>query len=141
MLDLRQMEQAILATGKVESQELELLRRELYSAGKIGRREADFLVVLHKRLQHLDPSFQQFFYQAIKDHILANGRIGAEEAAWLRRMLFADGKFRDEERKLLRELKGEAKEVSREFEVLFEESMKQPQEPHTSGSGRSHLLR
>ena len=96
MLGLRQMEQAILANGKVESQELELLRRELYAAGKIGRRETDFLVVLHKRLQHLDPSFQQFFYQAIKDHILASGRIGAEEATWLRRMLFADGKFRDE---------------------------------------------
>ena len=141
MLDLRQMEQAILANGKVESQELELLRRELDSAGKIGRREADFLVVLYKRLQHLNPSFQQFFYQGIKDHILANGRIGTEEATWLRRMLFADGKFRDEERKLLRELKGEAKEVSQEFEVLFEESMKQPQEPHTSGSGRAHLLR
>ncbi len=141
MLDLRQMEQAILANGKVETQELELLRRELYSAGKIGRREADFLVVLHKRLRYLDPSFQHFFYQAIKDHLLANGRIGAEEAAWLRRMLFADGKFKDEERKLLRELKGEAKEVSPEFEVLFEESMKQPQEAHTSGSGRSHLSR
>ena len=138
MLDLRQMERAILANGKVESQELELLRRDLYAAGKIGRREADFLVVLHKRLQHLDPSFEQFFYQAIKDHILANGRIGAEETSWLGRILFADGKFKDEERKLLRELKGEAKEVSREFEVLFEESMK---EPHTCGSGRSHLLR
>ena len=141
MLDLRQMEQAILANGKVETQELELLRRELYSAGRIGRREADFLVVLHKRLEHLDPGFQQFFYQAMKDHILADGRIGAEEAAWLRRMLFADGQFRDEERKLLRELKGEAKEVSQEFEVLFEESMKRPHEPHTSGSGRSHVSR
>ena len=137
MLDLRQMEEAILANGKVESQELEMLRRELYSAGKIGRREADFLVVLHKRLQHLNPSFQQFFYQAIKDHVLANGRISTEEATWLRRMLFTDGKFKDEERKLLRELKGEAKEVSHEFEVLFAESMKLPPEPHTSGSGRS----
>ena len=53
----------------------------------------------------------------------------------------ADGKFRNEERKLLRELKGEANEVSREFEVLFEQGIKQPQEPDTRGSGRSHLLR
>jgi uncharacterized membrane protein YebE (DUF533 family) len=51
----------------------------------------------------------------------------------LRRMLFADGKIDDEERKLLHELKGEAKEVSREFEALFAESMKQPQEQHTCG--------
>ena len=81
--------------------------------------------------QHRTPAFEHFFYQAIKDHILAHGRIDAEEAAWLRRMLFADGKIEDEERKFLHELKGEAKQVSREFEVLFEESMKQPQEQHT----------
>lgn len=141
MLDLRQMEQAILAKGKVESQELETLRRELYSAGKIGRRETDFLIILHKRLPQLDPGFQHFFYQAIKDHALANGRIGAEEAAWLRRMLFADGQLKDEERKLLRELQGEAKDIGPEFTLLFQECMKQPREPHTSGSGRSRSSR
>jgi hypothetical protein len=77
--------------------------------------------------------YEQFFYQAIKDHILAHGRIDAEDAAWLRGMLFADGKIDDEERKFLHELKGEAKQVSREFDVLFEESMKQPSEQRTCG--------
>ena len=66
------------------------------------------------------PGFEQFFYQAIKDHILADGRISAEETAWLRQLLFADGKIEDEERKFLHQLKGEAKEVSPEFEKLFE---------------------
>jgi hypothetical protein len=133
MLKLRQIEQDILATGKVDGPELERLRRQLYAHGKIERPEADFLVELHKRVQHLTPAFEQFFYQAIKDHILAHGRIDAEEAAWLRRMLFADGKLADEERKFLHELKGEAEQVSREFEVLFGESMKQPPEQRTCG--------
>jgi hypothetical protein len=133
MVKLRQIEQDILATGKVDGPELEMLRRELYAHGKIERPEADFLVELHKRVQHRTPAFEQFYYQAIKDHILAQGRIDAEEAAWLRRMLFADGKLEDEERKFLHELKGEANQVSREFEVLFEESMKQPQEQRTCG--------
>jgi hypothetical protein len=128
MLRLREIEQAILANGRVDGPELEGLRRELYAGGKIKRREADFLVEVHKRVQHRTPAFERFFYQAIKDHILAHGRIDAEEAAWLRRMLFADGKIDDEERKFLHELKGEAKQVSREFEVLFGESMKQPPE-------------
>jgi hypothetical protein len=105
----------------------------MYVDGKIDRQKADFLVELHKRVQHLNPAFEQFFYQAIKDHILAQGRIDAEEAAWLRRMIFADGTFDDEERKFLHELKGEAQQVSREFEVLFEESMKQSPEQRTSG--------
>src|SRR5689334_9937084 len=133
MLKLRQLEQNILANGRVDGDELEVLRRELYAEGKIDRKEADFLVELHKRVQHLTPAFEQFFYQAIKDHILADGRIDAEEAAWLRRMLFADGKIDDRERKLLHELKGEAGQVSHEFEVLFADSMKQPPEQHTCG--------
>jgi hypothetical protein len=133
MLDLRQIEHDILARSRVDGHELEVLRQQLYAGGKIERREADFLVELHKRVEHRTPAFEQFFYQAIKDHLLAQGRIDAEEAAWLRRMLFSDGKIRDEERKFLHELKGEAKHVSREFEVLFEESMKQPPEQHTCG--------
>jgi hypothetical protein len=133
MPELRQIEQDILATGKINGQELEVLRRRVYAGGKVNRAEADFLVELHKRVQHMTPAFEHFFYQAIKDHILADGRIDAEEVAWLRQMLFADGKIADEERKFLHELKGEAKEASPEFKRLFEESMKQPPEQHTCG--------
>jgi hypothetical protein len=133
MMDLRQIEHAILATGKVDGHELEVLGQQLYAGGKVDRRGADFLVELHKRVQHLTPAFERFFYQAVKDHVLARGRVDAEEAAWLRRMLFADGKIDDQERKFLHELRGEAKEVSREFEALFAECMKQPPEQHTCG--------
>jgi len=133
MPDLRQIEQDILATGKVERHELEVLRRVLYADGKISRREADFLVELHKRVQHLSPGFERFFYKAIKNHILAHGRIDAEESTWLRQMLFTDGMLHDEGRKFLHELKGEATQVSREFESLFEESMKQLPEQRTCG--------
>jgi hypothetical protein len=133
MPELQQIEHDILANGRVDGHELEVLRRQLYAGGKVDRRGADFLVELHKRVQHRTPAFEHFFYQAIKDHILARGRIDAEEAAWLRRMLFADGKIADEERKFLHELKGEAKQVSRDFEALFAECMKQPPEQHTCG--------
>src|SRR6476646_2337534 len=133
MLDLRQIEHDILAKGRVNGPELEVLRRQLYDSGTIGRQEADFLVELHKRVQHLTPAFERLFYQAIKDHILTHGRIDVEETAWLRRMLFADGKIDDGERKFLHELKGEAREVCAEFEALFKECMKQPPEQHTSG--------
>src|SRR5690348_14394389 len=133
MQQLRQIQHDILATGKIDGPELEVLRRQLYADGKIDRTKADFLVELHKRVQHSTPAFEQFFYQAIKDHILSDGWIDGENAAWLRRMLCADGKIADEERKFLHELKGEAKKVSREFERLFAECMKQPQEQHTCG--------
>src|SRR5437763_4800988 len=109
--------QDILADGKVEGPEIEQLRQVLYADGKIDRPEADFLVELHKRVQRRSPGFEQFFYKAIKDHILADGQISAGETAWLRQMLWADGKIDDAERKFLHELKGEAREVSAEFET------------------------
>ncbi len=133
MLDLRQVQRSILAAGKVDGPELEALRQQLCADGNIDRRKADFLVELHKRVQHRTPGFEQFFYQCLKNHILAQGRINAEAAGWLRRMLFADGKINDEERKFLHELKGEAKQVSPEFEALFTVSMKQPMEQRTCG--------
>jgi hypothetical protein len=133
MMQLRGIEQTILANGRVDGPELEALRRQLYAGKKIERPTADFLVELHKRVQHRTPAFEHFFYQAIKDHILAQGRINAEETAWLRRMLFADGKFEDEKRKFLHELKGEAKEIGEEFDSLFAECMKLRPEQHTCG--------
>src|SRR5689334_12727942 len=86
---LRWGEQGMLARGRVDSHELDTLREQLYAGGKIGRREADFLAELHKRVQHRTPAFEHFFYQAVKDHVLADGGVNAEEAAWLRRLLFA----------------------------------------------------
>lgn len=133
MLNLRQLEQDVMANGKVDGRKLAVLRRQLYVDGKIDRQSADFLVELHKRVQHLTPAFEQFFYQAVKDHILADGRIGPEEAAWLRQMVLANGRIGDEERKLLHELKGEARHAAPEFGVLFDECMKQPAEQHTCG--------
>ena len=133
MIKLRQIEKEILSNGKVDGPELEALRKQMYAVAKIDRPRADFLVELYKRVQHKTPALGHFFYQAIKDHILVNGRIDGEETVWLRQMLLADGKITDEGRKFLHELKGEAKETSREFDLLFRESMKQPPEQHTCG--------
>jgi hypothetical protein len=133
MRHLLEIKQQILAKGKVDGPELEALRHEVYAGSKIERPVADLLVELHKRVEHKTPAFDKFFYQAIKDHILTHGRIDAEEADWLRQMLFADGKIEDEERRFLHELKGEAKEVCEEFDALFQKTMKQPPEQHTCG--------
>jgi hypothetical protein len=133
MLSLREIEERVLANGRVDSPELELLRQAVYAGGTVDRPKADFLVELHKRVQRRTPAFEHFFYQAVKDHILADGRISPEEADWLRQMLLADGQIDDQERKFLHQLKGEARAVSPEFEALFKECLKQPMKQHTSG--------
>jgi len=63
-----------MTTGKIDGPELEGLRQQIYGDGKIDRPKADFLVELHKRVRHLTPAFEHFFYQAIKGHILPDGQ-------------------------------------------------------------------
>ena len=133
MPSLREIGESIVANGRVEGHELEVLREVLYADGKVDRAEADFLVELHKRVRQRTPGFERFFYNALKDHILVDGRIGAEETTWLRQMLFRDDKIEDEERKFLHELKGETRQASPEFEALFQECSKRPPEQRTSG--------
>jgi hypothetical protein len=133
MTDLQRLEEELIANGRVEGHELRLLRGVLYADGKIDRREADFLVELHKRVPHRTHGFERFFYNAIKAHVLEDGRIGAEETAWLRQMIFFDDKIDDEERQFLHELRGEARQDSPEFQALFKELSKEPPERRTSG--------
>lgn len=136
MQELKRIETDIMSKGKVDSDHLTALHAILYADGKVDRAEADFIVELHKRVQHPNPAFERFVYSAVKSHVLTDGRVDAEEAAWLRQMVFADGKVSDRERAFLRELKGEAADAGPAFEALFEEAMKAPQNAHTSGSGR-----
>ncbi len=133
VLEWRQIEEQIAARGRVDSPELEVLRRLTYAGETVDRRTADFLVELHKRVRQRTRGFEVFFYKAVKDHLLEDGRINAEKTAWLRQMLFADHQIDDEERKLLHQLRGEDRLVSQEFESLFREAMRQPPEQRTSG--------
>jgi len=133
MVDLRGLEERILRNGRVEGHEIEVLRTALLTNGTFNLREADFLVELHKRVQQRTHAFEQFFYNAIKKYILADGRIGPEKSEWLRRMVLQDDKVEDEEREFLRQLKGEAAELSPEFDALFGECMNYPPEQRTSG--------
>ena len=133
MPGFRHSGQAPRAGGRVDGPELGAPRRELHVGGKIDRKAADFLVELHMRVRHLTPGFEHFFYQAIKHPVLADGRIGPEEAARPRQRPFADGTIKGEERKFLHELKGQAEQVGPQSEAQSKEGMKQRPEQHTSG--------
>jgi hypothetical protein len=133
MMKLRQLEQDILAKGKIDGPQMEVLRQQLYADGNIDRPKADFLVELHRRVLPQTPAFEHLFYKALKDHLLAGERIGSDETNWLRHTLFVDGTLKEEERKFLHELKGEAKKTSPEFEALFKQSMKLAHEQHACG--------
>lgn len=129
MPKLRAVMERVLADGRIDGHELVELSEMLYADRKIDRQEAEFLLELHKRVERVSPGFEKFFYRAIKDHILCDGIVDREEAAWLRRMIFADGRVDERERKLLRELRGEAARACPEFEALYVECLAAPRRP------------
>lgn len=124
MPNLREVMAKVLADGKIDGSKIESLTTLLYADGVIDREEAAFLVELHKRVERVTPKFEKFFYRAIKEHVLTDGVIDAAEAAWLRRIIFADGTVEEREKKLIRELRGEARHICPEFEALYQDCVK-----------------
>jgi hypothetical protein len=122
---------AILADGRIDNDEVKVLRRELWEDGKIDNEEVKFLIELRNTAQkkaraakaRMNPKFEQLFFKAIAENVLKDGTIDTREAKWLREMLFADRKIDPGEKKFLAKIKKSAKKTSPEFEKLYQECM------------------
>jgi hypothetical protein len=130
MADWRKLSVAlVLADGTIDDEEVKILRKELFADGKIDRQEVDFLIELRNTAQKkakgggLNPKFEKLFFEAIEQNVLADGKIDAKEAAWLRKMLFADKVIDANEKKFLGRLKKGATKTSPAFDELYEECM------------------
>jgi uncharacterized membrane protein YebE (DUF533 family) len=122
---------ALLADGKIDDTEVKVLKKELWEDGKIDQEEVKFLVELRNaaqkkakaRKEEVNPKFEALFFKAIEENVMADGTIDAQEAAWLRAMLFADRKIDANEKKFLARIKKAARSTSPEFEQLYQECM------------------
>ena len=123
MADLQKLKATILADGRIEDHEVEIIRLELYADGKIDKDEVEFLIALRHDARSVCPAFEELFFEAVKQNVLADGSIDAAEADWLRRLLYADGKIEERARKFVWELRQEAERVSPEFQQLYDECM------------------
>jgi uncharacterized tellurite resistance protein B-like protein len=130
MADWRKLAMAaILADGKIDDAEVKILRKELFADKKIDDEERDFLIELRNAAQkkayrgQLRPAFEKLFFEAIENNVLADGVIDAEEAKWLQKLIFADKKVDEGEKKFLERLKKGAKRTSPEFDALYAKCM------------------
>jgi hypothetical protein len=71
----------------------------------------------------MNAAFEKFFFTAIQDNVLEDGSIDAAEARWLEKLIFADKKVDDNEKKFLSALKKKAARTSPEFDKLYEKCM------------------
>ena len=72
------------------------------------------------------PAFDELFFPALKEVILADGRVGLDEQFFLLKMLYSDGHVSDREKQFLAELRREAREVTPEFQALCDEALAAP---------------
>ena len=118
-----------LADGRLDTKEVEILRREIMADGRVDKSELEFLAGLRKAATSVVKVFDDLFFEAVKQHMLADGDISGVEAKWLRKNILADGKVDDTEKALLKALKSGAKTTSPEFDKLVEELTAAPAAP------------
>ena len=132
MADFRKLAlDLILADGKIGDDEVKVLQKELWADGKIVVKEVEFLIELRNAAQKkakakkttVNPKFENLFFKAIEQNVLRDGRISGREAKWLRKMLFADNKIDDNEKKFLHRIKKAATQTSPDFDKLYEKCL------------------
>src|SRR5262245_26922679 len=130
MADFRKLTVAVtLADGEIDDAEVKVVKKELMADGKIDKQEVGFLIELRNLAQKkakaknrkVNPTFEKFFFAAISMNVLKDGVIDANEARWLRKMLYADKKIDNNEKAFLKKLKRSAKKTSPAFDALYEE--------------------
>lgn len=113
--------QMILADGKIDDAEVKILKKFFYADGVIDKKEVEFLIELRNEAKEPTPVFTRFFFKAIKDNVLLDGKIDAAESRWLKKMLYADGVIDADEKKFLKDLKKEATSTDKSFDALYAE--------------------
>jgi uncharacterized tellurite resistance protein B-like protein len=132
MADFRKLAlETILADGTIDDAEVRVLQKELWADGKIDAKEVEFLIELRNTAQkkakakkaEVNPKFETLFFKAIEQNVLRDGQISGRETKWLRKMLFADNKIDDNEKKFLGRIKKAATKTSPEFDKLCQECL------------------
>jgi hypothetical protein len=130
MADWRKVSMAVLlADGKINNSDIKVLKKELYANKKISHGEVLFLVELRNQAMRkagtknarMNPAYEKFFFKAVEDCTLRNGRIDAAEVRFLREMLFANSKVDSGEWKFMQMLNRKAKHKSTDFTKLYQQ--------------------
>tara|TARA_B100001093_G_scaffold382743_1_gene368305 strand:- start:2567 stop:3733 length:1167 start_codon:yes stop_codon:yes gene_type:complete len=106
-LTLEQFKAAILEDGIIDADEVANIKTRLYEDGIIDREEADFLFELNDACsgKENDPAWNDFFIDAISDHVLKDeatpGVIDDDEASYLIDKIKGDGQVDKTELALL----------------------------------------
>ena len=116
---MKELVKQILKDGKIDSQEVEQLRKEIFEDGVVIKEEAEALFELNNKAKEKCPEFKELFVEGIKSYILADDEIDEEEISFLKEQISADGQV-DECEKALLEALAEEVELPEELASMID---------------------
>jgi uncharacterized tellurite resistance protein B-like protein len=120
----RFVKKLMLAEGRINEVEAELLERTVDHEGCIEMEEVAFLVALKREAVWVHPRYDRFLLDVLKKVVLKDGRISDNEAGFLRKLILADHQVTAAEKAFLLELKQEAQSYGPKFILLYEQCTK-----------------
>jgi hypothetical protein len=126
MAGLYELQFKLLADRKITRDEVSLIEEQIRRDGRLDLDDVKFLVQLLADADEVCPEFDELFFPALKEVLLADGKIGLDEQFYLLKMLYSDAHLRDSERQFLKELRDEAHAITPEFEQLYATAMAAP---------------
>ena len=122
MADWKELAQKLILSDKsIDARETRLLKEVILEDKVVDREELDFLIFLRNNAKVRHAKFEQFFFNALKKNVLADGVITAKEAKMIHEIVTADENVDRRERKFIREVKKEAQKCAKEYDQIFAE--------------------
>jgi hypothetical protein len=121
----QQIRDQVLKDRRITDDEVALIRDAVHADGRLDMADVKFLVELLGEALEICPQFDDLFFPVLREVLLEDGRILADEQYYLLKMLYSDGQVRDVEREFLRELRREV-EPSPAFDRLCETAFASP---------------
>jgi uncharacterized tellurite resistance protein B-like protein len=111
----------ILADGRVNEVEAELLERACLDAGHITKELLELLLQLKRQATWVHPKFDALLFRVLQAVMLRDGVIHDSEAHWLRKLILRDNQIVEEELTFVSRLHQGPNRFGPEFTKLHQE--------------------
>lgn len=99
-----QLRAKVLQDRRITPDEVATIRQHIEQDGRLDLADVKLLVELLADADDVCGEFDDLFFPALREVLLEDGRILADEQFYLLKMLYSDGRVREREREFLREL-------------------------------------
>jgi len=123
--------------GRINSEDVPLIREKIGEDGQLDIDDVKLLVELYCDTPNRCPEFDSLFFSTLETVFLTDNEIKPSEEYYLLKMLYGDRDVCELEREFLRRLRKQLPERSVSFEALYETAMESAGQSGAKGGGRS----